>query len=503
MPSAPRLRALAASSPVSALAAHGQVALADGVGPGQDGVEGGRRLGRGERHLPGHHDARPSVERDPVGLVERDAVRRDLMVAEAQHLGAHDGRLAPAPGHDGGVADQAAPGGEDPLGGEHAVHVLGGGLVAHQHDGLAALGCRRGVVGGEVDAAHRGAGAGPEALGPGGVARAGELGVQDRVEVVLGDARHRFGLGDPEVARAHHVHRHLQGGGTGALAHPGLEHPELALLDGELGVAHVGVVALEAGEDLEQLGVDLGELLLELRDGLGVADAGHDVLALGVDQEVAVGALGAGGGVAGEADAGARVVVAVAEDHGLHVDRGAEVVRDALPVAVGDGARAVPAAEHGLDGAAQLLRRLLREGLARVALDDLLVRVDEVAQQLGGHLGVRRGAGQLLGGVEERVELLAGQLQDDAGVHGDEAAVGVEGEALVAGLLGQALDGLVVEAEVEDGVHHAGHGELGPGAHRDEQRVAGVADRLAHGLLEPGAGAATSASSALGQPPAM
>ena len=110
-------------------------------------------------------------------------------------------------------------------------------------------------------------------------------------------------------------------------------------------------------------------------------------------------------------------------------------------------------------------------GLAGVALDDLLVGVDEVAQQLDGHLGVRRRPGQFLGRVEQRVELLAGQLEHDAGVHGDEAPVRVEREALVAGLLGQPLDGVVVEAEVEDGVHHPGHGELGARAHRDEQRV--------------------------------
>ena len=292
----------------------------------------------------------------------------------------------------------------------------------------------------------------------------------------------------PRSLGAHHVDRHLQRGGAGALADPGLEHPELALLDGELGVAHVAVVRLEPGEDLEQLGVDLGELLLQLRDRLGVADAGHHVLALGVDQEVAVGALVAGGRVAGEADAGARVVVAVAEDHGLHVDRGAQVVRDALAVAVGDGPGPVPAAEDRLDGAAQLVGRVLGEGLAGVALDDLLVGVDQVAQQLGGHLGVRGGAGQLLGRVEEGVELLAGELEHDAPVHGDEAAVGVEGEALVTGLGGQPLDRLVVEAEVEDGVHHPGHGELGPRAHRDQQRVLGVADGLAHRLLQAGPG---------------
>ena len=232
----------------------------------------------------------------------------------------------------------------------------------------------------------------------------------------------------------------------------------------------------------------LGNCFFSSDDGLGVADAGHHVLALRVDEEVAVGALGARGGVAREPDAGPRVVVAVAEDHRLHVDGGAEIVRDVLALAVRDGTGTVPAAEHGLDGAAQLLHRLLGEGLAGVALHDLLVGVDQVAQQLDGDLGVRRRPGELLGRLEERVELLTGQLEDDAPVHGDEAPVGVEGEALVAGLLGQPLDRFVVEAQVEDRVHHAGHGELGARAHRDEQRVGGVADGLAHGLLEPGPG---------------
>ena len=100
--------------------------------------------------------------------------------------------------------------------------------------------------------------------------------------------------------------------------------------------------------------MDLGELVLQRRKGLGVADAGDHVLALGVDEEVAVLALGAGGGVTGEPDPGARLVVAVAEHHGLDVDGRAEVVRDALVVAIGDGAGPVPRAEHRLDGAAQL-----------------------------------------------------------------------------------------------------------------------------------------------------
>ena len=124
-------------------------------------------------------------------------------------------------------------------------------------------------------------------------------------------------------------------------------------------------------------------------ESLGVADAGHHVLALGVDQEVAVGAVLAGGRVAGEADTGARVVVAVAEHHGLHVDRGAEVVGDALAHPVGDGPGAVPAAEDGLDGAAQLLVGVLRERLAGVRAHDLpCTRSPRSRSTLGRDLGV-------------------------------------------------------------------------------------------------------------------
>ena len=78
-------------------------------------------------------------------------------------LGPDHRRLAPAPGHHGGVADQAAPGGEDALGGQHAVDVLGRGLAADQDDLLAPLGRGLGIVGGQVDPAHRRPGRGARA----------------------------------------------------------------------------------------------------------------------------------------------------------------------------------------------------------------------------------------------------------------------------------------------------------------------------------------------------
>src|SRR3954452_20896071 len=113
-------------------------------------------------------------------------------------------------------------------------------------------------------------------------------------------------------------------------------------------------MALEAIEDVDQFRVDLREVALQVVEIFGVANPGHDVFALCVDEEVAVRAVLAGGRVAGETNARSTELVAVAEDHRLHVDRRAEVVADPLTDAIGDGPCAVPALEHGFDRATKL-----------------------------------------------------------------------------------------------------------------------------------------------------
>ncbi|GAB3351427.1 hypothetical protein GCM10027452_20570 [Micromonospora halotolerans] len=113
--------------------------------------------------------------------------------------------------------------------------------------------------------------------------------------------------------------------------------------------------------------------------------------------------------------------------------------------------------------------------------EDLLVRVDQPAQVVGVQVEVVRGALGPFGVVERVLELLARHLADGLAEHLDEAAVGVPGEAVVAaGLRAEPDHAAVVEADVEDGLHHAGHGELGAGAYRDQQRVLRVTELAAH-----------------------
>ena len=50
----------------------------------------------------------------------------------------------------------------------------------------------------------------------------------------------------------------------------------------------------------------------------------------------------------------------------------------------------------------------------------------------------------------------------------------------VIGLLDHAFGHLIVEAEVEDGIHHAGHRSTCTASYADEQRVLGVAEFTVH-----------------------
>ncbi len=69
-------------------------------------------------------------------------------------------------------------------------------------------------------------------------------------------------------------------------------------------------------------------------------------------------------------------------------------------------------------------------------------------------------------------------------IHLHKAAVAVVSETLVAGLLGQSFNNVIVETEVKDGVHHARHGCPGARAHADEKRVVHVAKLAVHEVFD-------------------
>ena len=358
------------------------------------------------------------------------------------------------------MARLATVAGQDTLGGDHALQVIGVGLPANQNDLVTLVGARDGIVAREHDLAHGGTRAGVEAASQNLVLLGGiELRMQELVELRGIDAAHGLLAGDQTLLD--HFDGDAQGGGGSALAHAGLEHPELTLLDGELDIAHIAVMIFERQEHaLEFLTCRLeARSVLEVGDGLGVADAGDDILALGINQKVTIELLSAVGRVARKSDAGRRGLPLVAKGHSLHVDGGAELVRNAMLLAVDAGALVHPAAKDGLDGKAQLKLRIVREdGLAvgdlelgiqgdlDVLGENALKGLDELLQVFGRKLGIDANAGNQACLGQRVLEQVGVDAHNDVGEHLNKAAVAIPGKTRVLRLGDESLNGVVVEA---------------------------------------------------------
>ena len=440
IPSAPNSRAVRQSSGVSALARTpsrrflSAQAIKVPKSPTSSGWTVGTAPSMTSPEAPSMVITAPSAMSWPPTRI------RLRLVVDGEHPRARDAGPAHAAGDDGGVAGHAAARGQYALGRVHAVNVLGAGLDPDQDHLLAGRRPFLGGVGVEHRLAAGGAGRGGQALGDDLAVGLGiERGMEQLVERGGIDPEHRLLLADQ--AFADHVDGDAQRRLGGALAGAGLQHPERAALDRELDVLHVAIVALEQVEDPGQLGEHVGHRLFHRRRlGAGAlarsqrqilrgADAGDDVLALGVDQIFAIISALAGGGIAGEGDAGRRGLAHIAEHHRLDVDRGAPVAGDMVDAAIGPGALRLPGAEHRADRAPELIVHVLREGPAPKLLDQLAVAPRQPLPVGRLELGVEMDALVLLGDLERLLERAVIEAQDDVGIHLDEAAIAVPGEA--------------------------------------------------------------------------
>ena len=125
------------------------------------------------------------------------------------------------------------------------------------------------------------------------------------------------------------------------------------------------------------------------------------------------------------------------------------------------------------------------KGVVELCLDQGLVAGDDLGPILGAKLRVELEAFEIFVVLEDLLEQVMVDAEHHVGIHLDEAAIGVVGEAAVGRAPRQALDGLIVEAEIEHRVHHARHRGAGARAHRHEQRIVHIAETRAGDLGRP------------------
>ena len=219
---------------------------------------------RGKRlELAGDHAAGGAVQRNPVALlvgVALDAEFLGVGFVDDAVAGAGHAALAHAAGNDSSVRGHAAARGENAGCDFHAGDVFRSGFAADEDDGVvgAVLVMLHGIFRGEDDLSDSRAGrcrqAGGEHFNL--LALFHEPRNQEVVKLVRLYAEDCFFLRDE--AFAHHVDGDANSGEAGALAVAGLQHVELAILDGELEVLHIAIVLFHLPGDGLELVVDLG-----------------------------------------------------------------------------------------------------------------------------------------------------------------------------------------------------------------------------------------------------
>ncbi len=455
------------------------------VGPAEDRAEVLVDRRRDERHRADDHLARAAVDRDQVPdgelvLAELDRLRLQV---DRERFAADDARRPLSTRDHGRMRGHSAVRREDALRLVHSGVVVRSRLPADENDRLSGFPLLLGRFRVKHDRADRRSGRRVQA-------RRGDLErlapvdhrVQQLVELPGVDPRDGFLARDE--ALVDHLCGDTQSRRRRPLARARLQEVERPLLDRELDVLEVAVVGLEAVERVDELVERLRHALAHALDRLGRPNACDHVLALRIREKLAVQPSLSRRRVAREAHAGAGGLAAVPEDHLDDVHRRSEIVRDVVRGPVHLGTRRVPRVEDGAVRTSQLVARLLRERARCLVRVDRGERCHELAEVVGGEVDVLGHSPRRLQIGERLLEAMAVDLVDHLAVHLDEPPVRVERKPRVPGGRRQALDGDVVQAEVEDRVHHPRHRDRRAGANGDEQRVAIVAEALAGPRLE-------------------
>ncbi len=98
-------------------------------------------------------------------------------------------------------------------------------------------------------------------------------------------------------------------------------------------------------------------------------------------------------------------------------------------------------------------------------LDDILKFLHHLRQGFCSELSIHMSVILLFNLVKNLIKFSVRDSQADFAEKLQKAAVSVVDEAFILGQGNHAFGGFVIEAQVEDGVHHARHGQGGTGTH--------------------------------------
>ena len=217
--------------------------------------------------------------------------------------------------------------------------------------------------------------------------------------------------------------------------------------------------------DFYKLIINLRHDFFQLRDRLRGTHTGNHVFALGVHQKLAHQLLLTGSRVAGKRHARAGSIAHITKRHHLYVYSSSPGIRNLILHPVEVGARVVPGTEYRFNGAHQLFFRIAGEISADLGFIFRFKLLGQFLQIFSSQVYVLCDAFFLFHLVDQFFKIFFADFHNHIGIHLNETTIAVPRPSGVAGLSGQHLNNLFVQTEVQNGVHHTGHGSTGAGTH--------------------------------------
>ena len=199
------------------------------------------------------------------------------------------------------------------------------------------------------------------------------------------------------------------------------------------------------------------------RDLLGGTDTSDHVFTLGVHQKFTVEQVFPGTGIAGESHTSCAGIAQVAKYHRLYVHRSTPGFRNVIQFTVHPGTIVVPAFKNGHHGTPQLFPGIGGEVATQTRANQSFEALNQFPQVVGIQFSVEFNSFFRFQHVDDDLEgvvvFFGNWLEShyDIAVHLYKAAVRVPGETLVSRFAGQSFHSLVVDAKIENGIHHARH----------------------------------------------
>ena len=283
------------------------------------------------------------------------------------------------------------------------------------------------------------------------------------------------------------VHGYLHHSGTGTFTVAGLEEPKFSFLYGELHILHIMIVIFKFSLQSVQLFIDFRHCLLHGRifgstfflaytcqfsptlradpgNLLRSTDTRNNIFTLGVNQVFTIEEVFTRSSVTAEANPCSRSLTHVTEYHRLYADSRTPFIRNTLHLAVKDGTFVHPGIEHCTNSTPQLLVSTGREIFSGLFFHSSLESLHQFLKILHFQFIIQShtfGVLHLFYNSLKRINIFLVDrfhTQYHITVHLYEPTVRVPCKSGVSGLTDQTFHHFVIQAQIQDSIHHTRHG---------------------------------------------